>query len=97
MIMIDTATAATLPVRASTALLEPGLVGIWRPVLLLSEDILARLSPREMQAIEAHERCHLRRRDNLTAAVHMLIANIFWFHPLMWWLSARLVDERERA
>lgn len=90
-------TSATLPVKASTALLEPGLVGIWRPILLLPEDILARLSPREMQAIEAHERCHLRRRDNLTAAIHMLIQNLFWFHPLMWWLGARLVDERERA
>lgn len=89
--------APPLPIKASRALLEPGLVGIWRPVLLLPEDILARLSPREMAAIEAHERCHLRRRDNLTAAIHMLITNLFWFHPLMWWLGARLVEERERA
>jgi hypothetical protein len=22
---------------------------------------------------------------------------IFWFHPLVWWLGARLMDERERA
>jgi beta-lactamase regulating signal transducer with metallopeptidase domain len=91
------AASASLRMKASTALLEPGLVGIWRPVLLLPEDILARLSPREMQAIEAHEHCHLRRRDNLTAAIHMLIQNLFWFHPLMWWLGARLIDERERA
>jgi beta-lactamase regulating signal transducer with metallopeptidase domain len=90
-------TAPPLPVRATAASLEPGLAGIWRPVLLLPEDILARLSPREMEAIEAHERCHLRRWDNLTAAIHMLITNLFWFHPLMWWLGARLVDERERA
>jgi beta-lactamase regulating signal transducer with metallopeptidase domain len=93
----DLSTAPPLPVKASAALLEPGLAGIWRPVLLLPEDMLARLSPREMEAIEAHERCHLRRRDNLTAAIHMLITNLFWFHPLMWWLGARLVDERERA
>jgi beta-lactamase regulating signal transducer with metallopeptidase domain len=90
-------TAPPLPVRASRGLLEPGLVGIRRPVLLVPESILARLSAREMQAIEAHERCHLRRRDNLTAAIHMLVANLFWFHPLVWWLGARLVEERERA
>lgn len=93
----DISTGPPLPVKASSALLEPGLAGIWRPVLLLPEDMLDRLSPREMEAIEAHERCHLRRRDNLTAAIHMLITNLFWFHPLMWWLGARLVDERERA
>jgi len=89
--------AASLPVKASTASLEPGLVGIWRPVLIVPEDILARLTLREMQTIEAHERSHLNRRDNLTAAIHMLIQNLFWFHPLTWWLGARLVDERERA
>lgn len=90
-------TAAPLPVKASSGLLEPGLFGIWHPVLLLPESILERLSPREMEAIEAHERCHLARRDNLTAAIHMLITNLFWFHPLLWWLGARLVEERERA
>ncbi len=90
-------TAGPLPVKASSALLEPGLVGIWRPVLLLPQDILSRLSQRELEAIQAHERCHLARRDNLTAAIHMLITNLFWFHPLLWWLGTRLVDERERA
>jgi beta-lactamase regulating signal transducer with metallopeptidase domain len=89
--------ASPLPAKASSAMLEPGLVGIWRPVLLLPEGILQRLSPLEMAAIEAHERCHFRRGDNLTAAIHMLIANLFWFHPLLWWLGARLVEERERA
>lgn len=93
----DVSHTPPLPVKASTALLEPGLIGIWRPVLLLPEGILEHLSPQEMRAIEAHERCHFRRRDNLTAAIHMLIANLFWFHPLLWWLGARMVEERERA
>ena len=22
---------------------------------------------------------------------------VFWFHPLVWWIGARLVEERERA
>jgi beta-lactamase regulating signal transducer with metallopeptidase domain len=93
----DVSIAGPLRVKASSAMLEPGLAGIWRPVLLLPQDILERLSERELDAIHAHERCHMRRGDNLTAAIHMLIANLFWFHPLMWWLGARLVDERERA
>lgn len=93
----DISTTPPLAVKASPALLEPGLIGIWRPVLLLPEGILQRLTAQEMEAIEAHERCHLRRKDNLTAAIHMLITNLFWFHPLLWWLGARLVEERERA
>ena len=39
----------------------------------------------------------MRRRDNLAAAIHMVVEAIFWFHPLIWWLGARLMEERERA
>ena len=51
----------------------------------------------QIEALLAHEVCHVRRRDNLVAAVHMVIEALFWFHPLVWWLETRLVDERERA
>jgi uncharacterized protein (TIGR03435 family) len=27
----------------------------------------------------------------------MFVEAIFWFHPLVWWIGARLVEERERA
>jgi bla regulator protein blaR1 len=86
-----------MKVLSSPALLEPGVFGIRRPVLLLPEGITERLTSPQLEAIFAHELCHVRRRDNLWAAVHMLVEAIFWFYPLVWWLGARLVDERERA
>jgi bla regulator protein blaR1 len=69
-----------VPVMSSPALLEPGVFGIFRPVLLLPQGITDRLTPEQLDAIVAHELCHLRRRDNLTAALHMLVETIFWFH-----------------
>jgi TonB family protein len=27
----------------------------------------------------------------------MVVEAVFWFHPLVWWIGARLVEERERA
>src|SRR5579871_3408054 len=81
----------------SESALEPGIVGIFRPILLLPAGISDRLSDAQIRAIITHELCHVRRRDNLTAAVHMLVEAIFWFHPLVWWTGARLVDERERV
>jgi beta-lactamase regulating signal transducer with metallopeptidase domain len=41
--------------------------------------------------------CHVRRRDNFFAAVHMAVEAIFWFHPLVWWIGSRMVEERELA
>jgi uncharacterized protein (TIGR03435 family) len=86
-----------IPVMSSRAHLEPGVFGIRKPVLLLPEGITARLTPDQLEAVLAHELCHVRRRDNLTAAIHMVVETIFWFHPLVWWIRARLVEERERA
>ncbi len=84
-------------VRSSPALLEPGVVGFYRPTLLFPVAIVERLAPSQLQAVLAHELCHIQRRDNLTAAIHMIVEAVFWFHPLVWWISARLMEERERA
>jgi uncharacterized protein (TIGR03435 family) len=76
---------------------EPGVVGFLRPVLILPAQLMQHLNPREFSAILAHEMCHVRRRDNFFAGLHMLVEAIFWFHPLVWWIGARMLEERERA
>jgi len=102
---INAALAAASPVKfgfaikvmLSPTILEPGVFGVLRPVLVLPEGIAARLTPEQMESVLAHELCHVRRRDNLTGILHMMVEALFWFHPLIWWLGARLMEERERA
>jgi len=86
-----------VPARSSAALIEPGVFGVLRPVLLLPEGITERLTPAQLNAILVHELCHVRRRDNLATAIHMVVEAVFWFHPLVWWIGARLLEERERV
>jgi len=88
-----------LPIRAvsTPSRLEPGVFGIFRPILILPEGIAEQLTTAQFESILAHELCHARRRDNLAAAVHMLVEALFWFHPFVWWIRVRLVEERERA
>jgi TonB family protein len=76
---------------------EPGVFGIFRPVLLWPAKISEHLQDPHLEAILAHEVSHARHRDNLAAALHMMVQAIFWFHPIVWWLGARLVEERELA
>ena len=81
----------------SRASLEPGVLGIVRPALIWPDGISQRLDDAHLKAILVHELWHIRRRDNLAAAMHMVVEAVFWFHPLVWWLGTRLVEERERA
>jgi uncharacterized protein (TIGR03435 family) len=86
-----------LAVMSSPSAFEPGVVGILRPMLLLPEGLVDRLTRAQLDAIIAHERAHVRAHDNLLAIVHMAVEAIFWFHPLVWWIERRMIDERERA
>jgi bla regulator protein BlaR1 len=89
--------ATPIPAKSSPTVLEPGVFGVFRPVLLLPEGIFERLTPAQLNGVIEHELCHVRHRDNLTAAIHMFVETVFWFHPLVWWIGKRMVEERERA
>jgi beta-lactamase regulating signal transducer with metallopeptidase domain len=52
--------------------LESGIFGVARPVLLWPEGISHQLEDAHLEAILAHEVWHVRRRDNLGAALHMV-------------------------
>jgi uncharacterized protein (TIGR03435 family) len=86
-----------IEIRTMPTVLEPGVVGLRRPVILLPAGIDSYLTADQFAAVVAHEVCHVRRRDNLTAAIHMAIETVFWFHPIVWWIGARLVSTREQA
>jgi len=86
-----------MAIRASDATIEPGVLGVFRPVLLWPRSMSEHLSDDQIETILIHELSHVRRRDNLTAIVHMLVEALCWFHPLVWWVGMKLVDERERA
>jgi beta-lactamase regulating signal transducer with metallopeptidase domain len=87
----------SVPVRLSSDSLTTGVFGVSRPVVILPRSVARELRPQELRAVLAHEACHIRRRDNLTAAIHKCVEVLFWFHPLVWWIGANLLREREAA
>ena len=88
---------AGIPVLLCNEVIEPGVFGIVNLCILLPEELLTRISELELDTIYAHELCHVRRRDNLIAALHAVVHSLFWFHPAVWLIRSRLMDERERA
>jgi beta-lactamase regulating signal transducer with metallopeptidase domain len=77
--------------------MEPAIFGIVRPVLLWPERLSDHLEDEHIEAILMHEIMHVQHQDNLTVAIHMGLEAVFWFHPLVWWIERRLIEERERA
>jgi len=91
--------AANAPpdVQVVDADIEPSVARVFRPVVLLPAALPDKLSAPQLGAVLEHEREHIVRRDNLKAHLHRLVETLFWFHPLVWFIGRRLVDERERA
>jgi Tfp pilus assembly protein PilF/Zn-dependent protease with chaperone function len=86
-----------LELRIVDAGIAPGAWGWLRPRVILPDGLSTQLSSAELEAVIAHELAHIRRRDNLTAAIARAIVSVFWFHPLAWWIERRMLAERETA
>jgi bla regulator protein BlaR1 len=84
-------------VRVTDAEVEPSVARVFHPVVLLPAALLRRLTTTQLRAVLAHEHEHIARNDNLKAHVHRLVETLFWFHPLVWWIGRRLLEERELA
>lgn len=88
---------APIPVLQSREISEPCVVGIFDPVLLWPAQLASQLTEQQLASVLAHEAGHVRRRDNLMAALHTLVTAAFWFHPLVWWIGSKLMEMREHA
>lgn len=74
---------------------EPTVIGIVTPVIVLPAAY--DFTPAELDAVFAHERAHIDRRDNLTALLVQLVCAAFWFDPLHHIARRKIVELRERA
>lgn len=76
---------------------SPGLVGVWRPRLLLPLDFEDRFTPEERAWVLAHEAMHARRHDNAVRLLAALLQTLAWFNPLLWWALPALRQDQELA
>ena len=74
----------------------PGSVGCFRARILLPP-AWKDWDAAKLQAVLAHERAHIRRRDCLIQVASHVNVCIFWFHPLAWWMERELARLAEEA
>lgn len=86
-----------IQVRESARIAVPMVVGVIKPVLLLPIGLAANLSIREIEAVLAHELAHIKRYDYAVNLLQSVVEVLYFFHPALWWLSARVREEREHC
>jgi beta-lactamase regulating signal transducer with metallopeptidase domain/uncharacterized coiled-coil protein SlyX len=84
-------------VHESARIAVPMVVGMLKPVLLLPIGLATSLSAREIEAILAHELAHVKRNDYAVNLLQSVMEVLYFFHPALWWLSARVREEREHC
>ena len=75
----------------------PSVIGTIRPVVLLPVAALTNLTPGQIEALLVHELAHIRRRDYAINIAQTVAEALLFFHPAVWWMSARIREEREHC
>ncbi|HVG54919.1 MAG TPA: M56 family metallopeptidase [Vicinamibacterales bacterium] len=81
----------------SARVVTPTVIGWLQPIVLLPIAAMAGLSPRQVEAILAHELAHIRRHDFVINFLQTLAETVLFYHPAVWWMSRRIRTEREHC
>lgn len=81
---------------ASSGTSTPVTFGCLRPVVILPAT-WREWSPGKLHGVLTHEVSHVVRRDSWIASAAAVNCALCWFHPLAWWLKARLTVLAELA
>ncbi|KKQ93180.1 MAG: Transcriptional repressor, CopY family, partial [Candidatus Levybacteria bacterium GW2011_GWA1_39_11] len=72
-------------------------IGLFKPKIIVSSALIAKLSHEQLEAVVLHELHHLRSRHLLWLLLSKLISSLFFFIPLVEYLAQQLKTEFELA
>jgi uncharacterized protein (TIGR03435 family) len=85
-----------IEIRESDRVASPVALGIARPAILLPSD-WREWDGAKLNAVLAHERSHIRRRDPAVQLLSAIHRALLWHSPLSWFLHRRIVRVAEEV
>ncbi len=71
--------------------------GFRQPVIVLSEGLLTHLDEDETETVLAHELAHIIRADAVSNWLTVVLRDIMFFAPVIFWVFRELMQEKEKA
>ncbi len=76
---------------------QPFVWGLLRGSIYLPADFVKIDSAEQRRGILGHELSHILRFDAVVNILQIIVQNIFWFHPFVWWANKKIRAEREKC
>jgi hypothetical protein len=83
--------------RASGHVHSACALGLWRPVIVVSHDLLETLDDEDLDQVVMHEHAHLARYDDWTRLAQAVIEALVGLHPAIALIGRHIDIEREAA
>lgn len=86
-----------IELRLSDTMLSPAVCGLFKPVVLVPNILLERLSPEKLKAVLMHELAHVKRADVWVNLLQTIVQIVYFYNPFMWMANAMIRRAREQA
>ncbi len=79
----------------SSRIASPLTFGHFKPIILLPIGMINGFPPEQIEAIILHELAHIQRNDFLINTIQTWVEILFFYHPIVWFISKQIRAARE--
>ncbi|MHC4655264.1 MAG: M56 family metallopeptidase, partial [Planctomycetota bacterium] len=83
--------------RLSRVAASPSVCGLFRPTILIPQNLLRKLKREELRSILLHEMAHIKRGDLWVSLFQTILQIVYFFNPLLWVANVIIRKVREQA
>jgi beta-lactamase regulating signal transducer with metallopeptidase domain len=78
-------------------IMTPALTVSFNPKLLLPADMIGEMEDEQVLFAIRHELTHFKRRDHLVSLLLRILEAVYWFNPIIWIASKKILMDMEMA
>jgi len=83
--------------RLSRIAAGPSVCGLFRPTILIPQNLLHRLKREDLRSILLHELAHIKRGDLWISLIQAILQIVYFYNPLLWCANVIIRKVREQA